>query len=297
MEKTPLAVIEWGPDLRICRWSAEAERVFGWTAEEVLGKRLDEFPWVHDAIKFTPFGGSISVRARVLPADRGEELVIEFSDTGIGIAPDMLPRLFNVFQQGAEGRGFGGLGLGLSISKAVIEMHGGAISASSDGPGKGATFTVKLPMDRCPLPDGRPLIGTDRVEGVDGIGTRKGLRIVLVEDHPDTARIMERLLVAKGHHVVASHTVTDGLRAVEESDPDVLISDLGLPDGSGLDLMRELRRRGKTIPAIALSGYGTAADIEKSKAAGFAEHIVKPIGSVKAFTEAVRRVAEGGARV
>jgi PAS domain S-box-containing protein len=267
--------------------------------------RLQQMFWnlLRNASKFTPIGGHIVVRARVRPADRGspgaiaadagggsrpgsessgQELFIEVSDTGSGIAADMIPRIFDAFQQSNEGRAFGGLGLGLSISKAVVEMHGGVIAAHSDGPGKGSTFTVRLPITDClpstagPVPS--PAIGPQR-RGAAGGGDLpgKGLRIVLVEDHEDTAIIMSRILSAEGYQVTIAGTVAEGLTAVERARPDLLISDLGLPDGSGLDLVRQLAQRGSDIPAIALSGYGAVRDLERSKAAGFVEHITKPV--------------------
>jgi two-component system, chemotaxis family, CheB/CheR fusion protein len=281
---------------------------------------------LRNSIKFSPPRSSIAILARVVPADRcplasrpcsvgmgdcplppadggdgqprGENLIVEVIDHGSGIAPDMLPRLFNAFEQEQKARSFGGLGLGLSICKAVVEVHGGAISAHSDGSGKGATFTARLPIAQCPLAaarDGSPM-DADEAQATGGDGKPaspplKAIRILLVEDHADTAKLMSRLLMADGHEVTVADSVASALGAVEQAAGklDLLISDLGLPDGSGHDLMRQLVAQGTAIPGIALSGYGAAADIDKSKAAGFAEHLVKPINP-DLIASAIRRV-------
>ncbi|MGE5610847.1 MAG: PAS domain-containing protein [Bacillota bacterium] len=287
--------------------------------------RLQQVFWnlLRNSIKFSPTRSRIAVRARLEPRDncplaaqpcpvglgdcplpevgdgKGQScegnLVIEVIDHGSGIAPEMLPRLFNAFQQEERSRSFGGLGLGLSICKAVVEMHGGSISAHSDGPGCGAIFTVHLPVAQCPMsPSARRAAfrKEDAASSVPQDGNHP-LRILLVEDHADTAKLMSRLLMAEGHEVTTAGTVAEGLAAVRKQKPDVLISDLGLPDGSGLDLMRQLVTEGRRIPAVALSGFGTAADIEKSKAAGFAEHLVKPLSSVDALTSAIAKLGKG----
>ena len=279
--------------------------------------RLQQVFWnlLRNANKFTPHRGRIAVRTSIVPVDHcplvaqpcpvgmgdcplpqasdgnhepcGGNLVIEVSDNGSGMDADLLPRLFNVFEQGQEARTFGGLGLGLSICKAIVDMHGGTITAQSAGPGKGATFTVRLPVAQCPLvtgSDGSP-VGADNTQATGGDGQpgspqqSRAIRILLVEDHADTAKLMKRLLMVSGHEVTVADCVAAGLAAMETADGklDLLISDLGLPDGSGHDLMRHLRGQGNAIPGIALSGFGTPADIENSKAAGFSEHLVKPI--------------------
>ena len=293
--------------------------------------RLQQVFWnlIRNAIKFTPHQGRIAVRASVVPVDhcplvaqpcpvgmgecplsqaseghgeaQGGNLIIEVSDTGGGIDPEVLPRLFAPFEQGGEGRSLGGLGLGLSICKAVVEMHGGTISARSDGPGRGATFTVRLPVAQCPVAAAtdRSPPAADEAHATGGNGEPapadrpQSIRILLVEDHADTAKLMSRLLMADGHEVMVAGSVASALAAVEQAAGklDLLISDLGLPDGNGHDLMRQLLHEGKAIPGIALSGYGTAADIEKSKAAGFTEHLTKPT-SLNLLAAAIQRVTQ-----
>jgi two-component system, chemotaxis family, CheB/CheR fusion protein len=195
----------------------------------------------------------------------------------VGIDPEMLPRIFSAFEQGDRrlAQNFGGLGLGLAISKAMVEMHGGTIGASSDGQGKGAKFWVRL-----------PLIPASAAAPADGVGAgpppadrpARALRILLVEDHGDTAEVLRRLLRGAGHRVESAGDVAGALKLAAGEPFDLLLSDLGLPDGSGLDLMRSLRDRGLTLPGIALSGFGQEQDLARSRAAGFLAHLTKPVG-------------------
>jgi len=290
--------------------------------------RLQQVFWnlLRNSIKFGPARGHVAVRARVVcanrcplaaqpcPVGRGEcplpqtgggndqarggNLVVEVIDQGSGIDPQTLPKLFNAFEQEEKSRSFGGPGLGLSICRAVVEMHGGTISAYSEGVGCGATFTVRLPVAQCPLSPAvvEPEETRQAPAGKPSAESNRPLRVLLVEDHADTARLMQRLLMADGQEVITAGCVAEGPTAARQASPDVLISDLGLPDGNGLDLMRQLLEEGQRIPSIALGGYGTSADIEKSRAAGFAEHLVKPLSSVDALTSAIARLGFCGGR-
>ncbi len=270
--------------------------------------RLQQAFWnlLRNAVKFTPLGGCVGIHCHVDGKQGMEEngfVVLEFTDTGEGIDPHMLPRLFSAFEQGGRHttRRFGGLGLGLSICKTVINLHGGTVAAHSEGKGKGSTFVVRLPL----LPAGAvsAAIGTSSAvakapvaASASVLPARTRLRILLVEDHGDTARIMRRLLTARGHVVEIAANVASALHLAGESDGaggppqefDLLISDMGLPDGSGLDLMRELKQRKVILPAIALSGYGQEADLQQSRDAGFLEHLVKPV-SIPRLEEAIAR--------
>ncbi|HKH43303.1 MAG TPA: ATP-binding protein [Thermoanaerobaculia bacterium] len=241
--------------------------------------RLTQVFWnlLKNAFKFTPDGGSIRVRTR----NAGDGIEVEFSDTGIGIGADLLPRIFDSFEQGERSitRRFGGLGLGLAISKALVELHKGRIAVSSDGEGRGATFTVWLPR-AAPrvIEDARTDSDTDG--GRPDLRQGRPLRILLVEDHMDTAAALAELLDLMGHQVLVAHDVSSGLAAaataLQGEGLDLVISDLGLPDASGLDLMRELSGR-HGLRGIALSGYGTENDIRASREAGFALHLTKPV--------------------
>jgi two-component system CheB/CheR fusion protein len=194
-----------------------------------------------------------------------------------------MSRVFNAFEQAERSitRQFGGLGLGLAISKALVEMHGGEIEAFSEGIGKGATFRIKLPLSKA----------ASRIESpaAPERGVTRPLHILLVEDHGVTAHMIRMVLTEKGHAVEVAGDVATALEMTDHYTFDLLLSDLGLPDGSGHDLMRELRKRGFRFPGIALSGYGQEDDIRRSYAAGFAAHLTKPASreSVEAAVSSV----------
>jgi CheY-like chemotaxis protein len=232
-----------------------------------------------NAVKFSNPNGSISLSSR---NDDGK-LVFEVSDTGVGIEPEVVPRLFSAFEQGDPSvtRRFGGLGLGLSIVRSLINMHGGSIAASSGGREKGATFTLSIPT--VPASSGEHLLKQkpDRTYG--------GLRILLVEDHTDTRLIMEKLLSSFGCAVTTAASVHEAIELSREQSYDLLVSDIGLPDGTGLDVMRYLRQR-QPIRGIALSGYGQDDDLRRSREEGFEQHLVKPI-NFQVLQDVLRKVA------
>lgn len=234
--------------------------------------RFQQVVWnlVKNAAKFTPEGGSITVTTDDIGGNR---LRIQVIDDGIGIEPESLPYLFDAFEQGGREttRMFGGLGLGLAISKAIVDAHDGTLMASSEGRGKGATFTVELPeatfgqVSRGDLPELGPP------------SHREGRRILLVEDDAATLRVMTRILTMKGHDVTPTGSVASALEASHGRDFDLLITDVGLPDGTGLDLMSRLR----PIKGIVLTGYGMEDDMRKTREAGFSAHLTKPIGAAQ----------------
>ncbi|MEO7725028.1 MAG: ATP-binding protein, partial [Chthoniobacterales bacterium] len=238
-----------------------------------------------NAIKFTPEGGTITVRARIHPTAVDQQVVVEVQDTGIGIEPAQLKRVFDAFEQGDRTitRRFGGIGLGLAISHAIAEAHHGTLSASSAGAGHGATFTLTLPFDGCDEDENLrpPTAGVAHFRNAPAVTTMaRPQRILLVEDHADTAAILARLLRRMGHDVLSADTVDTALRLAEtemrRAPIDLVMSDLGLPDGSGLDLMRELSAK-YGLRGIALSGFGMDSDLAQSTAAGFSRHLIKPI--------------------
>ena len=252
--------------------------------------RLQQVFWnlLKNAIKFTPAGGCVGIRCH---RDGQGAVVAEVNDSGQGIEAEMIPRLFKAFEQGGRQitRQFGGLGLGLAISKAMVELHGGSIKVHSEGRGKGATFTVRLPLIASQVAvEAAPTTS----KTTSSPATARPLRILLVEDHGDTARIMSRLLSAQGHDVQSAADVATATKLAHEQSFDLLLSDLGLPDGSGLDLMRALRAKGNTLPGIALSGYGQEKDIEASRAAGFIIHLVKPVNLSKLKDEIAKAVGD-----
>jgi DNA-binding response OmpR family regulator len=253
--------LEFGIDYGPHRYTLEADAA-----------RLQQVFWnlLKNAIKFTPLGGCVGLRCR----SESGQVAVEVNDSGIGIEPGAIGRIFDAFAQAELSitRQFGGLGLGLAISKALVEMHGGTITARSDGVNKGATFTVRLPV----VSAGAATEPAAEPPAADVQAGRK-LSILLVEDHGDTAETMVSLLEIFGHQVQRAGDVAAALNIAARGDFDLLISDLGLPDGSGLDLMRKLRSRGLLWPAIALSGYGQEKDLEQSRSAGFQVHLVKPV--------------------
>jgi PAS domain S-box-containing protein len=239
-----------------------------------------------NAVKFTPPGRAITVRTRATEDGR---MSVEVRDSGQGIGTDVLPLIFNAFEQGGSQitRRFGGLGLGLAIARNLVELHGGSIAAASDGPGRGAVFTVALPVVDAPAADAEP--PAEERREVD-----RSLHILLVEDHADTAEAMADLLRVRGYRVTVALSRAAGLAAAADGSPsiDVVVSDLGLPDGSGLDLMREISARYR-LSGIAVSGFGTEEDIRQSREAGFAEHLTKPI-DLRDLERALQRVVGGG---
>jgi PAS domain S-box-containing protein len=279
-ERTPSAALT--VDLRAARHAVRGDAT-----------RLQQIVWnlVSNAQKFTPADGEIVVRTYDVPAEagRGDEagrVRVEVRDTGEGIDPAVLPRLFAAFEQGEgrTGRQLAGLGLGLAISRKLAEAHGGTITAASAGRGKGATFTVELPAMAGPArPAARPAAAPAVI---------RPLSILLVEDHEPTRRVMAKLLGGQGHRVTAAGTVAAAVRAAGGGAFDLLISDLGLPDGSGLDVVRALgpRLAGR---AIALTGYGMDRDVAATEAAGFAAHLTKPV-DVETLTATIARVIGGG---
>jgi signal transduction histidine kinase len=253
--------------------------------------RLTQVFWnlLKNAIKFTPVGGQTFVRSRIEVEPAPGWLVIEIEDTGIGIAPHTLPTLFGAFQQGGRAitKQFGGLGLGLAISKAIIDAHGGTITASSPGPDQGSTFTVRLPrsttaaatVEMPPVETNQPPTPRSNPRGT--------AHLLLVEDHADTAQVMARMLRRAGFHLTVTSHIAQALAETEAASKTVddngranpirlVISDLGLPDGTGHELMHQLAAKYR-LRGIALSGFGMEEDIQRAKESGFAKHLTKPV--------------------
>jgi len=235
-----------------------------------------------NAVKFTPPGGSIALRT----SNENGTVKIEVADTGIGIEPEVMPRLFRPFEQGEVGvtRQFGGLGLGLSIVKALVEMHKASVSVTSEGRGMGTTFTLRV---EAVTGGGRPQKAAQERAAA---APRKVLRILLVEDHPDTRYVLSRLLAGLGFEVTAAGSVKEAVEAAAGQAFDLLLSDIGLPDGSGMDVMRQIANRHK-VKGIALSGYGQDEDLRRSREAGFLTHLTKPV-NLQTLQDAIRKVTE-----
>ncbi len=240
--------------------------------------RIQQVFWnlIRNGVKFTPSDGKVTVRTE--NAEDGSRLRIVVEDTGIGIEADALPKIFNAFEQGDTdvNRVYGGLGLGLAISKVLVELHGGSLGAESEGVGKGATFVLEFDTVSCNEAVDRKPSGS-----IPAAGSAR--RILLVEDHAPTATLMARLLQKRGHRVHLAETKARALALAQEEDFDLVISDLGLPDGNGYEVMEALRAKSSVI-GIALTGYGMESDIERSVAAGFRFHLTKPVDAQKLFS-------------
>jgi signal transduction histidine kinase/ActR/RegA family two-component response regulator len=231
--------------------------------------KFQQIVWnlLKNAIKFTPEGGEISISTtNVTP----QIFTLSVRDTGIGIEPDILPRIFDPFEQGNRSfqSRFGGLGLGLAISKSLAQAQGGTLVAQSEGRDHGSTFV--LTMNTTPPP--QRWTAPEQIEPPES----RPLRILLVDDHQDTCTALERLLVRRGHLVAAAQSVRSAMETAGRNKFDLVISDIALPDGTGMELMACLRAM-SPIRGIAISGFGMNGDIERSLGAGFSEHLVKPI--------------------
>lgn len=245
--------------------------------------RLQQIFWnlISNAVKFTPRNGLIQITT----ANEDGQLRVQVKDTGAGIEPGKLVSIFDAFEQAPQ-RASAGLGLGLAICKALAEFHQGKITADSEGPGHGSIFTVTLPVLEAAVPTAEVERRTNaNVESVP-------LRLLVVEDHADTANTLVRLLSRYGHVVQVADNVAAALEVAKANEFDVVVTDIGLPDGNGVDLFKQIKAEigDPKLHGIALSGFGTEDDVSRSKAAGFDDHLTKPVD----FSLLHRRLAEIG---
>ena len=228
---------------------------------------------LRNAAKFTPHGGHITISTQV-HASKPDTVVIEITDTGIGLSPVELKTIFTPFLQGEHtnhaSMQFGGLGLGLAISRKIVESHSGRITARSSGRNLGATFIVELPLE----PAGTPSVEEERT--FLPASPKSGLRVLLVEDHPSSRQALARLLANRKIEVIEAANATEALAKAQAHPFDLVISDIGLPDINGYELMKQLKAT-YGCSGFALTGYGSQADIAQSKAAGFTIHLTKPV--------------------
>jgi|GEM_PF-932096 len=249
--------------------------------------RLQQVLWniLKNAIKFTAPGGEICVNTSV---EFGDTLLITVVDNGRGIEAEMLGSIFSAFEQGSvQGlTHFGGLGLGLAIVKSFVQKHGGSVDAESLGRDMGATFSIRLPLIDSTVP--RQESATKSTSAGGATQSVHTGRILLIDDHADTLWSLNRLLMRRGYEVTTASSCGEAMKLVQQSEFDVIISDLGLPDGSGIDLIRDMRKH-STAPAIALSGYGMESDMSQTRAAGFVTHLTKPV-DFPALVEALREL-------
>ncbi|MEH2433676.1 MAG: PAS domain S-box protein [Nostoc sp.] len=241
--------------------------------------RLQQVIWnlLSNAIKFTPPGGQIEISLECI----GSQAELRVSDTGKGISPDFLPFVFDYFRQadGATTRKFGGLGLGLAIVRHIVELHGGTVKAESFGEEQGATFTVMLPLMKTHFNSHQ----IDRQ--LDDSPDLNGVKVLLVDDERDTRELIAFILEQSGAVVMQTASAMEALRIIPEFQPNLLLSDIGMPEVDGYMLMRRIRamspEQGGTIPAIALTAYAAEADSQQAIAAGFGQHITKPVEPAK----------------
>jgi signal transduction histidine kinase len=223
---------------------------------------------IGNALKYTPVGGRIDIRVR--PAS--DESVFEIVDTGVGMSKEALARAFDLFFQGdrTPDGGEGGLGIGLSLARHLVELHGGSVEAASEGEGRGSRFTVRFPRSVQPA--------SDEVGVATGAAESGRCRILLVEDNEDAREMLQMLLTLAGHDVHGAADGPSGIEMAKATDPDMVVIDLGLPGVDGYEVARQLRASlGARVGLIALSGYGQAADRRKALEAGFDTHLVKPV--------------------
>lgn len=235
---------------------------------------------LENAVKFTPEFGKINVTLKCeKPDDSNDSIiaVIEVADTGIGIEREFLPQIFERFTQAGGGRyrRFGGLGLGLAITRAMAEAHGGEVSAHSDGLGRGSRFTVRLPIASEAR---RKAAGTHASTAEKAEAGNLGLRVLVIEDSLDTSNMLKLWLSTFGCDVLVADEAMEGVRLAIDAQPDLIISDIGMPDMDGYELMRTLRRLPslRDVPSIALTGYAREEDRDLAIAAGYSAHISKP---------------------
>jgi signal transduction histidine kinase len=267
----------------ICRNEIEAKNLevnFGLRAARTYVKgdpaRLQQVFWnlIKNSVKFTPEKGRISIETLNPTPDKIE---VRVTDTGIGIESETIGKIFDAFEQGQSDitRRFGGLGLGLTISKTLIDAHGGHIRVQSPGKNQGAVFTVELDTIESPIErDGHAEDQPTARKPDAAVANHR--HVLLVDDHYDTCLGMKRMLERRGYQITVAHSAEQAVEKVREQEFDLLISDIGLPGRSGYELMREVRLNTR-LPGIALSGFGSEQDISQAREAGFAEHLTKPI--------------------
>lgn len=248
--------------------SLQAEPV--WIAADAA--RIDQIinNLLVNAVKYTPAGGSIQVSVRA----EGEQAVLNIKDTGVGIPPELLPHIFEPFVQGERSldRSQGGLGIGLTMVRELVELHGGRVEAASPGDNRGSVFTVRLPLS---APPGRAALEQA------GAAQGKTYRILLIEDNDDARAMTMQMLFLLGCRTMAAASGAEGLRLAHMEMPDAAVIDIGLPDMNGYDVARRLRTAPETagMVLIALTGYGLVADVQRAMDAGFDMHLTKPVNA------------------
>ena len=249
--------------------------------------RLQQVFWnvLSNAVKFTGANGVVTVALRPL----GDSVEIQVADTGVGIRRDVLPFVFDRFHQGESSttRRHGGLGLGLAIVRQLVELHGGAVRADSGGEAHGATFTIRLPVDRR-TDAARGEATAEAGAGDTSSPSLRGCKVLFVEDHEDARELVANVLATAGAEVFTAASTEEALRKLEHVAPDILLADLGLPDEDGYTLLKRIREMegfaANALPAVALTAYARASDRERALSAGFLDFVVKPVDPAELVT-------------
>src|SRR5215217_2833985 len=253
--------------------------------------RLQQIVWnlLTNAVKFTPKGGRIQLKVQRI--DSHVDIVV--SDSGVGISKDFLPYVFDRFRQAdaSTTRIHGGLGLGLSIVHQLVDLHGGSASVQSEGEGKGATFTITLPFVAVISQTEEESVHptqSEEILSLDGLPSLEGLKVLVVDDEADTRDLIGEVLKECGSDVISTRSAAEALEALKQHKPDILISDLGMPDEDGYSLIEKIRAlpsdRGGDIPAAALTAYARAEDRMRVLRSGFQFHLPKPVDSAELVT-------------
>jgi len=255
--------------------------------------RLQQIAWnlLNNAVKFTPAGGSIEIAL----SNENENAVFVVKDTGQGIDAAFLPHVFEMFRQadGSNRRRHGGLGIGLALVHQLVQLHGGTIRAASDGPNKGARFTVRLPL----LPEtARP--GTPASPGAIELNVFAQTNFLIVDDSEDTIAMLQELLKVAGANVMCATNGADALRIAAENEFDVILSDISMPEMDGFEFLQRLRKIDgrQNVPVVAITGFGRSADIARARAAGFYSHLTKPL-NLQVLTEVLQQLAKEKAEI
>ena len=234
--------------------------------------RMEQVVWnlLNNAVKFTPSGGTVTVALNT--RDGHAQLVV--ADTGQGIEPKFLPHVFEIFRQADAtiSRRHGGMGIGLALVQQLVQLQGGSVSVSSAGVGKGAEFSIKLPLSK----EAKEPRGTGKLIHPDALS---GMCILVVDDSADTVEMLQHLLEMDGAIVTTARGGPEALEILEQEVFDVILSDISMPGMDGFELLSRLRQlpNSKNVPVMALTGFGRVEDVERAKAEGFFSHITKPV--------------------
>jgi CheY-like chemotaxis protein len=257
--------------------------------------RLQQIVWnlLTNSVKFTNKGGRIDV---ALFAE-GSDAVLTVRDTGIGMSAELLPYVFERFKQGVSSasRAHGGLGIGLALVLHLTEMHGGTVVAESEGEGLGSTFTIRFPMQGSrAVADNAAGSVADAAHGAVGAGALAGHSVLVIDDDQDARDLINTTLLYAGASVVSASSMQEALSLLQQSVPHAIVSDVAMPNGTGYDLIKEVRRTPATarIPAIALTAFGRVEDRERALAAGFNLHMTKPVDP-QALVHAIATLLRG----